>query len=63
MILHGGFAPSTAGNPRPLGMPPFLQKLDDTEVAAVATYVRSAWGNRAAAVDPVEAWRLRGNAE
>lgn len=63
MILHGGFAPSTAGNPHPLGMPPFLQKLDDTEVAAVATYIRSAWGNRAATVDPVEAWRLRGNAE
>ena len=63
MILHGGFAPSTAGNPRPLGMPPFLQKLDDAEVAAVATYVRNAWGNRAPAVDPLEAWRLRGNVE
>ncbi|MCZ2495322.1 c-type cytochrome [Xylophilus sp. Kf1] len=63
MILHGGFAPSTAGNPRPLGMPPFLQKLDDAEVAAVATYVRNAWGNRAAPVGSVEAWRLRGNAE
>jgi len=63
MILHGGFAPATTGNPRPLGMPPFLQKLDDAEVAAVATYIRNAWGNRATPVDSLEAWRLRGNSE
>ena len=63
VILHGGFSPATAGNPRPHGMPPFLQTLDDGEVAAVASYVRNAWGNQAATVDAIEAWRLRGNAE
>jgi len=63
IVLHGGFAPATAGNPRPRGMPPFLQTLDDAEVAAVASYIRNAWGNRASSVDTVEVWRLRGNAE
>lgn len=63
MVLHGGFAPATPGNPRPHGMPPFLQTLDDAEIAAVASYVRNTWGNHAGAVDPMEAWRLRGNAD
>ncbi|RYF88131.1 MAG: c-type cytochrome, partial [Caulobacteraceae bacterium] len=29
IVLNGGFAPSTAGNPRPFGMPPFVLALDD----------------------------------
>mgnify|MGYP000241441811 FL=1 len=53
MVLHGGFAPSTQANPRPYGMPPFSHQLDDEEVAAVISYVRNAWGNRASAVAPV----------
>ncbi len=27
------------------GMPPFINRLNDREVAAVGTYVRNAWGN------------------
>ncbi len=54
MVLHGGFAPSTAGNPRPYGMPPFAQALGDAEVAAVVSYVRSAWGNAASGTTSVE---------
>ena len=50
LVLHGGFEPATAGNPRPDGMPPFAHVLDNGEVAAVLTYVRNAWGNRAAPV-------------
>ncbi len=46
IIQRGGFAPSTAGNPRPFGMPPFAGVLSDTELAAVASYVRTAWGNQ-----------------
>lgn len=33
-------------------MPEFNDKLSDEEVADIATYVRSAWGNRASAVKP-----------
>ncbi|HBF49155.1 MAG TPA: alcohol dehydrogenase, partial [Massilia sp.] len=27
VVLNGGFAPATAGNPRPYGMPPFSHVL------------------------------------
>ncbi|MBB4844705.1 mono/diheme cytochrome c family protein [Paucibacter oligotrophus] len=47
VIQRGGFAPATAGNPRPYGMPPFAGVLDDGELAALASYLRSAWGNQA----------------
>ena len=29
IVLHGGFPPTTAGNPRPFGMPPFATVLSD----------------------------------
>ena len=58
-ILAGGFAPATSGNPRPYGMPPFRTLLSDAEVAAVASFVRQSWGNRAHAVAPQEVQRLR----
>ncbi len=59
MVLNGGYPPSTAGNPRPYGMPPFGQSLDDEDVAAVVTYIRSTWGNRAVPVSAVEVRRHR----
>lgn len=59
VVLHGGFAPATAGNPRPYGMPPFVLALSDREIAAVLTYVRGAWGNEAAAVSEFDVNRLR----
>ena len=58
-ILHGGFAPATAGNPRPHGMPPFGHVLDDEAVAAVASHVRRSWGNAAGEVSTLEVLRLR----
>jgi len=54
IVLSGGYPPTTAGNPRPYGMPPFGQVLKDAEVAAIATYVRGAWGNRASEVSEVD---------
>lgn len=60
VILTGGFAPSTAGNPRPFGMPPFAQALRDEEVAGLASYIRAAWGNRASTVSAHEVNKLRG---
>lgn len=47
-IRRGGFAPATAANPRPFGMPPFGHLLGDAEVAAVATHVRLRFGGPAA---------------
>ena len=59
MVLNGGFAPGTAGNPRPYGMPPFRPLLNDDEVAAVVSYIRNSWGNRAGLVSPIEVDRYR----
>ena len=59
IMRSGGFTPTTKGNPRPYGMPPFGQSLSDAEVAAVATYVRSAWGNNAGAVMPLDVQKTR----
>ena len=54
MVLHGGYAPSTVGNPRPYGMPPFGQSMSDEEVATVLTYVRNSWGNQGNAISSNE---------
>ncbi len=54
IILAGGYAPSTAGNPRPYGMPPFVHVLSDEDIAAVVTHIRTSWGNTANAVSGVE---------
>ena len=59
MVLNGGFAPGTAGNPRPYGMPPFRPLLNDDDVAAVVSYIRNSWGNRAGLVSPLEVDRFR----
>lgn len=58
-ILSGGFSPATAGNPQPYGMPPFRTILSDPEVAAVASFVRQSWGNRAGPVSPLDVQRVR----
>ncbi len=54
VITEGGFPPTTAGNPRPYGMPPFGPTLDRAQIAAVATYIRNAFGNRARPVSEVD---------
>ena len=58
-ILSGGFSPATAGNPQPYGMPPFRTILSDTEVAAVASFIRQSWGNRADPVSSLDVQRVR----
>jgi mono/diheme cytochrome c family protein len=50
VVLLGGFAPVTQGNPRPYSMPPFAQQLSDADVAAVVTYIRQSWSNKASIV-------------
>jgi mono/diheme cytochrome c family protein len=59
IVLNGGYAPATEGNPRPFGMPPFVLELSDSEVAAVLTYIRQSWGNQAGVVTPLEINRMR----
>ena len=59
LVIEGGFAPATAGNPRPFGMPPFATVLSDAEVAQVLSHTRASWGNRAAAVSAQEVARFR----
>jgi mono/diheme cytochrome c family protein len=58
-VLLGGFAPATAGNPRPFGMPPFASSLSSDEVAAVLTYIRGSFGNRGTAVTALDVQRYR----
>ena len=58
-VLYGGYPPAIAGNPRPYGMPPFILTLDDKDIAAVLTHLRSQWGNHAREVTPLEVNRIR----
>lgn len=53
VVLSGGYLPSTQGNPRPFGMPPFTQTLNEAEIAAVLTFIRGSWGNQASPVTAV----------
>lgn len=52
ILLHGIKGSITVkGNPYNGEMPQFGSKLSDAEIAAVATHIRSQWGNKAAAID------------
>jgi len=59
MVLEGGYAPVTALNPRPHGMPHFGHMLNDNDVAALLSYIRNSWGNAAGSVTPLEVKRAR----
>jgi mono/diheme cytochrome c family protein len=60
IVLNGGYPPTTNGNKHPYGMPPFSITLNNTEVAAVVSYIRMSWGNNSGLVSPVEVGRFRG---
>ena len=59
IVLNGGFAPATTGNPRPYGMPPFVLQFDNRDVADVLTHIRSSWGNEAGEVSELDVNRVR----
>ncbi|MGH8833041.1 MAG: c-type cytochrome, partial [Polaromonas sp.] len=61
IVLNGGYAPATEGNPRPFGMPPFVLVLNDGDMAAVLTHIRGSWGNQASEITPLEVNRIRAN--
>ena len=59
LILAGAQASPTRAAPTAFTMPAFAWKLDDKQVAAVATYVRNSWGNAAPQVGADQAAKLR----
>lgn len=59
MLLYGGYSPATAGHPQPFGMPPFVLELDDRDIAAVLTHLRTQWGNTGSEVTPLQVNRIR----
>lgn len=63
MILGGSELPSTPKRPYSLRMPGFAGRLTDEEVAELASFVRQAWSNDAAAVSADDVADLRGEAE
>ncbi|HWE45724.1 MAG TPA: cytochrome c [Caulobacteraceae bacterium] len=58
-ILTGSQTASSAARPTAFTMPAFSWKLNDREVAAVATYVRNSFGNNAQPVSASEVANLR----
>jgi mono/diheme cytochrome c family protein len=58
VILGGSQSIGLRNSKMPYSMPAFAP-LSDDEIAAVATYIRNAWGNRAPAVTPAQVKALR----
>jgi mono/diheme cytochrome c family protein len=52
IILTGVRGAGTDAFPTSPAMPSFGYRLDDSQVAAVVTYIRNSWGNAASPVDP-----------
>ena len=59
VILEGAKTVQTDQRPTTSAMPAYNWKLKDDQVAAVATYVRNAWGNHAPPVDPGQVHDMR----
>jgi mono/diheme cytochrome c family protein len=58
-VMNGGFPPTTTGNPKPYGMPPFQQIFRDEEIALVVSYIRNTWGNHGSLVTEIDIERSR----
>ena len=61
VVLHGTRAVSTADAPTAPAMPAFDWRLNDTQVAAVVTYIRNSWGNAAQPVSTKDVASQRKN--
>lgn len=59
VILHGAEVPSTAKRPMRLVMQGYADRLTDDEVAELATFLRSAWGNNAPSVSAADVAKVR----
>ena len=60
IILHGAEVPSTEKRPMRLVMQGYADRLSNEEVAELATFVRSAWGNKAGAASAADVAAVRG---
>lgn len=60
IILHGAEVPSTEKRPMRLVMQGYADRLSNEEVAQLATFVRSAWGNKAGAASAADVAAVRG---
>ncbi|HEX3753747.1 MAG TPA: cytochrome c, partial [Rhizomicrobium sp.] len=60
IILEGASSPTTPNAPNTFSMPGFAA-LSDSDIAAVATYVRNSWGNSAPPVAKEQVTTLRDN--
>jgi mono/diheme cytochrome c family protein len=59
VILQGTRTTPTATHPTPLSMPAFDWKLNDEQIASVASYIRNSWGNTAKTVSADQVKELR----
>jgi mono/diheme cytochrome c family protein len=60
VILEGARVPSTAAAPSGLAMPGFGWRYNDADIAALATFTRSSWGNSAPPVTATKVAEIRG---
>jgi mono/diheme cytochrome c family protein len=59
IVLRGARSVSTPAEPTAPGMPSYGWQLNDSQVAAVLTYIRNSWGGAAPTVSPDDVSRLR----
>ncbi|HCS44310.1 MAG TPA: alcohol dehydrogenase, partial [Pseudomonas sp.] len=59
VILAGAHTPSTSRSPSILPMPGFADRMDDAEVAQLATFLRQGWSNKAPAVSGEQVQKVR----
>jgi mono/diheme cytochrome c family protein len=59
IILRGARSVGTRAQPTASGMPSYGRELDDSEIAAVLTYIRSRWGGIADPIAPKQVSKVR----
>jgi mono/diheme cytochrome c family protein len=59
MIISGNRLPAADTAPSALAMPAFGWRYDDGEIAELATFLRTGWGNTAPSVSPGDVTRVR----
>lgn len=59
IVLEGGTLPATQTAPSTFTMPAFAWRMNDQQVADVVNFIRSSWGNQAAAVTAAQVAGLR----
>lgn len=59
IVLQGSKLPATATRPSTFTMPAFAWRMSDQQVADLASFVRSGWGNQAAVVSAAQVQAVR----